>query len=56
MIEHQVFDETGYNLFVSCLLGAAGVGNFHIFCSSQVHSLPKLGGLNFRICFRLGQF
>jgi hypothetical protein len=55
VIEHQILDETSYDLLVSCLLSAAGVGNFHIFGPSQVHSLPKLGGLNFRILFRFGQ-
>jgi hypothetical protein len=41
VIKHQILDETSYDLLVRCLLSAAGVGNFHIFCPFQVHSLPN---------------
>jgi hypothetical protein len=55
VIKHQILDETSYNTLIPCLFSATGIGNFHISGTSQVHSLHKLGGLNFRIWFRLGQ-
>jgi hypothetical protein len=55
MIEHELLREACDDSLISWF-AATRVLDAVLFRKVQIHSLPKSCGLNFRICFKSGQF